>query len=243
MAHRPWSSRRSGGILKRPKTLMHSTDAHDEPDTAAVFAAASSLWEKSCEHARVEALNLSDCYNGWDQLMREVMRIAARFERWSCEHVAFEEWSEVWPYFLGDHFGKGCIDELGPAALASFDEDDCLRVALRLGIPLWTSHSLPVPINVEVPNPVQGSGFVAYRIQTVRLLRGENEWAPFVVGDDPFDEAFEQPVFGLYGVKDDETLEHIADRETYQKARQLAQDLAPQIALPERASSAFCGER
>ena len=50
-------------------------------DPAAVFACANSLWEE-CRKAALqdETLDLSSAYSGWDQLMREVMRIGDLFE-------------------------------------------------------------------------------------------------------------------------------------------------------------------
>ncbi len=75
------------------------------PDSAAVFASALSLWQ-SC-NKRVTSdqhLNLSECYNGMDQFMREIMRIANRFEAWACSHLVFDELNDVWPYLLEDKF-------------------------------------------------------------------------------------------------------------------------------------------
>ena len=72
-----------------------------EPDSAAVFGAALSIWQACRETAaRDPHLNLSDCYNGMDEFMREVMRVGKCFEDWACRHVAFEELADVWPYFL-----------------------------------------------------------------------------------------------------------------------------------------------
>ena len=78
-------------------TTILSTIARD---TAAEFAAALSLW-RACESlAETNLINLSECYHGIDQLMREVMRIAHLFEQWACTHVEFAELSKVWPYLL-----------------------------------------------------------------------------------------------------------------------------------------------
>ena len=84
-------------------TTIRSTIA---TDTAAEFAAALSLW-RACESlAETNLINLSECYHGIDQLMREVMRIAHLFERWASAHVEFAELSKVWPYLLEDQFGN-----------------------------------------------------------------------------------------------------------------------------------------
>ena len=102
-------------------------------DPAAVFAAASSLWRECHEQAAAgPRVNLSDCYGGMDGLMREVMRIAALFEAWSCNHVLFEELDDVWPYLLEDRFGRECLSVFLPDGLSEFDESDCRRVAARL---------------------------------------------------------------------------------------------------------------
>lgn len=104
-----------------------------ESDPAAVFSAATSLWQECLKQAAVEPhVNLSDCYSGMDGLMREVMRIATLFEAWSCKHVIFEELNDVWPYMLEDRFGRECLSIFLPDGLSEFDEHDCQRVAARL---------------------------------------------------------------------------------------------------------------
>lgn len=52
---------------------------------------------------------------------------------------------------------------------------------------------------------------------------------PFTLDDEPFDENFGAPYFGLYGVDAGGVLEHIADRRTYAESVSLAQKLAPGI--------------
>ena len=78
--------------------------------------------------------------------MREVMRVASLFESWSCAHVDFNRLADVWPYFLQDKFGEACLDAVFPTGLATFDEEDCLRVALRLQLPIAPDDGLPVPV-------------------------------------------------------------------------------------------------
>ena len=205
----------------------------DQSDPAAVFACALSLREACLKAAAADPkLNLSDCYNGMDEFMREMMRIANLFEAWACAHVVFEETSEVWPYLMEDKFGGACLEAMLPSALAEFDADDCLRVALRLRLPIQAGDKLRVPVDVRAPNPIGGAGFREYRIQTVRDDLDEGDIAPFTTDDDPFDEEFGPPYFALYGVGDDGLLEHIADRDTYSAALNLAQKLAPGVALP-----------
>ncbi len=118
-------------------------------------------------------------------------------------------------------------------SLGSFDSDDCLRVAFKLRLPMWVDGSLPLPVCVEVPNPLPGAAFQRVRIQTVRQkLDEEGGMAPFTEDDDPCDEYYGEPVLGIYGVKD-ALLEHIADRSTYQEARDLLTGLLPGIDFPE----------
>jgi hypothetical protein len=203
-------------------------------DPAAVFACALSLWEVCTKRADEDPeLNLSDAYSGIDQLMREVMRIAEMFEGWACAHVVFELLSDVWPYFLDDKFGDACLAFMEPDGLAGFDEDDCLRIAYQLRLPIRADGSLCLPVDVRATNPVFDSAFKEFRIQTVRDELADNTVVPFTEDGDPFDEELGAPYFGLYGVGDDGLLEHIADRTTYAEARSLARKLAPGIGFPE----------
>lgn len=205
-----------------------------EADPAAVFAAALSLWKAVHEHrSHNPDFNLSEAYNGGDEFMRVVMRIGRQFEEWACVHVVFEELVEVWPYHLEDRFGAACISAIEAGALASFDDADCLRVALRLQLPIRLDTTLRLPIDVRAPNPITKSGFREFRIQTVRDAINEAAVIPFTTDDDPFDEDFGQPYFALYGVGGDGLLEHVADRTTYDAALSLAQKLAPGVTLPQ----------
>lgn len=202
-------------------------------DPAAVFACANSLWQACETLAGVDPnLNLSDAYSGMDQLMREVMRIGEMFEKWACRHVVFEELSEVWPYFMADKFGDACLAVLLPDALMHFDSDDCLSVAYHLRLPMRVDGTLRLAIDVRASNPIADSAFKEFRIQTVRDELDDSNVSPFTVDDDPFDEKFGLPYFGLYGIDEDGLLEHIADRTSYMEARNLAQKLAPGMVLP-----------
>ena len=107
--------------------------AIEPADPAAIFAIAISLWRECHKRAASDPkINLSDAYNGIDELMREVMRVATFFESWACEHVDFNQLTDVWPYFLEDQVGKECLSILLATNLADFDEHDCCRVATRL---------------------------------------------------------------------------------------------------------------
>ncbi len=205
----------------------------DQLDPAAVFACALSLHEACLKSAEANPqLNLSESYNGMDEFMREVMRVANLFEAWACSQIVFEELNEVWPYFMEENFGHTCLEVMLPSGLAEFDDSDCLRLALRLRLPIRTDNKLRLPVDVRASNPIAGSEFREFLIQTVRDALNEGDVAPFTTDDDPFDEEFEAPYFALYGVGDDGLLEHVADRTTYAAALSLAQKLAPGVALP-----------
>lgn len=183
---------------------------------------------------RIEArINFSECYNGGDEFMRVLMRVATRFEEWACVHIAFEHFDEVWPYLLEERFGTVCAEVQGVEALDQFDDQTCLLIALRLRLPVKISTGLPVPVNVVADNPVAGSEFVRFRIQTVRFSHDGDFAEPFTLDGDPFDEEFGEPVYTLYGVFNDDTLEMIADRDTFADAVELARLLAPGILLSD----------
>ena len=111
----------------------HPMPSSDSSDPAAIFAIATSLWHECHKHAATNrSINLSDAYSGIDGLMREAMRIATLFEKWSCLHVDFDQLTEPWPYFLQDHFGQECLSILLPERLTDFNDHDCRRIAARL---------------------------------------------------------------------------------------------------------------
>jgi hypothetical protein len=203
------------------------------PDPAAVFGCALSLWE-AChrEAAQQSKLNLSESYNGIDQLMREVMRIGDVFEKWACRHVEFDDLNDVWPYLLEDKFGAACVIAIGAENLGSFDDSDCLRVAMNMKLPVRLSDGLCIPIDLMAANPVPNSPFSAFRIQTIREVAEDHYCEAFTLEDDPFDDNFGPPHFALYGVGADGLLEHIADRRTYSEVLNLAQKLAPGVLFP-----------
>lgn len=129
------------------------------PDSAAVFACALSLWEAGQKRASHDNLDISECYNGMDQFMREVMRVANQFEAWACSHVNFNELNDVWPYLLENRFGEACWAFLWPTTLSNFDDSVCLLVALHLGLPVMVDDALPIPINLNAPNPYSNLHF------------------------------------------------------------------------------------
>jgi len=159
--------------------------------------------------------------------MREVMRIAALFEAWASSHIVFEENDDVWPYLLEEKFGPACLEIVGVCGLVEFNHRDCLRVALRLRLPVRHDGSLPVPILEETANPIPNAAFQVLRIQTVRDHRGSCTITPFTIDDEPFDRDFSEPYFGFYGVLESGEIEHIADRMTYSEAVDLARRFIP----------------
>ena len=203
-------------------------------DPAAVLGAAVSLWQ-ACQHPQgnEEQVDLSASYGDGIEWMREVMRVATLFETWATRHVCFDEFDECWPYFVEDRFGAACVALIGSAGLAGFGEEDCLRVALRLRLPVVCSCSMIVPLDLRAENPVARAGFPRFRIQTMRRTAVKDGVVPMVVGDDPFDAELGRPFFALYGIGADDRHEHIADRRSYAEARELARKLAPAIAFPE----------
>jgi len=203
-------------------------------DDAAVFAAALSLWRACHRHADGQGINLSDEFSGVDQLMREAMRIANQFEAWACQHVDFKKLEEVWPYLLEDKFGEVCLSLfVSVSGLTEFDETNCFRAAMRLRLPIITDENLPVPVDVSAVNPVVGSDFKMFRIQTVRDAVDGSHSCPYTIDDEPFDEEYDPPYFGIYGVDAEGLLEFIAGRQTYVEALKLVRNFAPSIDLPE----------
>jgi len=204
-----------------------------EADSAAVFGAALSLYEACREAAaRDPRLNLSECYNGMDEFMREVMRVGNLFEDWACRHVAFEKQSAVWPYFLEDKFGAACLTVMLPGGLAQFDDSACLRVALRLRLPIRPHASFRLPVDVTAQNPAADAAFRTFRIQTVRDALDDGFTELFTADNDPTDEEMGEPYFSLSGVGADGLMEHIAARRTYLEAVSLAVKIAPGIDFP-----------
>jgi hypothetical protein len=210
------------------------TERPESPDPAGVFASALSLWQECQKQAISDKnINFSASYNGFDEFMREIMRVANQFETWACAHVNFNEISDVWPYLLQDKFGEQCLSAILPTSLATFDESDCLRVAMRMRLPILHDEKLPLPVDLNAPNPVAGSQFKKFRIQSVRNHIDGDDVSPYTWDDEPFDENFDVPYFALYGVSDDGLLEHIADRKTCAEAVSLARKIAPGIDFPK----------
>jgi hypothetical protein len=215
---------------------MHSETPHSSTglDPAAVFAGALSLWN-ACWQAvdHDPALNLSQVYHGGDEFMRQLMRAASLFESWCGARIDFENLDDVWPYLLEDRLGDACLEVMGPECFASFDETDCLRVALHLRLPVRVLEGLAVPVILTEENTNFESPFCQFQIRTVRRFEPEGDIRQYSVNDDPEDGDYGPVFFGLYGLESDGVAEHIADRDTYAGARELAMKLAPGVRFPE----------
>jgi len=90
-----------------------------------------------------------------------------------------------------------------------------------------------LPLDLVAPNPVAGSAWVRWRIQTVRWHREAEEMVPLLHGDDPHDPEYEPPAMALYGVDATGRLEHVRDSVSYAEARSLVMKLAPGVVFPE----------
>ena len=202
-------------------------------DPAAIFAASKSLWETCHEAASSSETNLSELFNGVDELMRECLRIATTFEEWACSHVCFEEITEVWPYFLEEQFGSVCLEHIPLEHLASFRRDDSFSVSLKLKIPLLHTKVMVLPLNIEVQNPNLDSEFKAIKIQTVHRLIESNSIEPFTKSKINELEHSNNPFYAIYGRDSKNLLIHISDQLCYENAHKLCQKLFPGINFPK----------
>lgn len=208
------------------------------PDPAAVFAAAHALWEAAHRLCREDrTLNLGKSYGGFDSFMRVLMQVATRFEEWCCSHIAFEAFTNVWPYYLHEQFGDACLERIDVRLLGEFDADDCLAIALAMRLPVRVDGTLPVPVFVTAANPVPGSAFDRYRISSHRTKADSAEVVPFGTDDDPFDEEFSRPFYRLCGVSTGDVSEPISDRDTYAEVLALVRRIAPGVDFPGSANS------
>lgn len=203
-------------------------------DPAAVLASAVSLRDACEQAAKLDNSNLSDAFNGVDQFYREAMRIAALFEAWACEHVAFDEMSDIWPYLLEDQFGTACLWRMSVENLRSFDAEDCPAVAMHLLLPLYYQDTPRLPLDLLAHNPVPASPFTNWRIQTVRCLSDDDSFEPMIYGDDPHDPEYEPSILALYGVNVEGLMEHIKDFNRYADALAFVGKISPGADFPEK---------
>lgn len=123
-------------------------------DPAAIFSCAVSLRDAACARAAVSGLSLSDIFSGMDGFQRELMRVATLFETWATAHVSFDHLTEVWPYYLEDHFGDACMAVADVETMSRWDETDCLRISRHLGLTLYYQDG---QLMIPAANPVAGS--------------------------------------------------------------------------------------
>lgn len=110
---------------------------YPQPDPAAILGAACSLKRVWIDDVDLETrLRLAQRLPGVDSVMREILRIATRFETWACRNVDFEALDEVWPYFLEAEFGEACKVLMKHQDPTSFGEAQCRAVAEFLELTL-----------------------------------------------------------------------------------------------------------
>ena len=111
----------------------------EQPDGAAILGASVSLYKAGNDYAKLNGINLSGCYSGGDEWMRQVYRCAVPFETWACAHVDFSKipGGDVWPYLLEDKFGDIAVKLFGVMDLDEWDERHCVMIAVDLKL---TAH-------------------------------------------------------------------------------------------------------
>ena len=108
-----------------------------DPDPAAEFGAAMSLFDAAERAADENRNDLSGSYQGGDEFMRQCMRVGREFEAWACAHVNFDELWDVWPYDLRDRFGAAAIKVAGSEChLNRLGADHWPLIAAELKFPL-----------------------------------------------------------------------------------------------------------
>jgi hypothetical protein len=108
--------------------------SHPEPDPAASFAAGMSVYEKFRD-LDADRDTLSDVYGGFDEFMRQCIRVGTLFEEWACRNIKFEALEDVWPYTLHDNFGTALAAILDYDGLESFNESHCETLATSFEFP------------------------------------------------------------------------------------------------------------
>lgn len=197
-------------------------------DPAAVFAGALSIWE-ACSKREVQdpRADLSEIFNGIDELMRVAMKAATLFEDWACQHVEFDRLLDCWPYKLQLEMGEACLSFLSLDQLPGFNDEHALRLAIKLQLPLAPSARKLIPLRIHATNPIPQARFQTVYIQTVREAKDGSGIYPFTEEDDLADPCFGSLFYGVYGRDAEGTSEHIADRRTPEAAIQVATGLIP----------------
>lgn len=115
-----------------------------QPDPAAVFAAALSLWN------RIQNLpnhgEIVDLHEGSDELMRRIMRVAEAFESWACKHIDFSQLQDPWVYLLEQDFGRCfCLACEGGEATIDAAIGRESEIAMVLHLPVLPTPKAPGP--------------------------------------------------------------------------------------------------
>lgn len=107
------------------------------PDEAAIFAAAISLWIQANKMENMDkTFCISEIFSGRVNFMSIIMDVARRFEKWSCEHINFETNDETWPYILEESFGSTCAKCIDFTLLEEININDFFKIALLMNMPL-----------------------------------------------------------------------------------------------------------
>jgi hypothetical protein len=104
-------------------------------DPADIVAVIISLNDTARELSKSGNADISEAYQGVDQFMRETIRVAEQFEQWACSHVLFDDFGEVFPYFIEDKFGKALHELYGITCLRDINSDAFPKIAEHLHIP------------------------------------------------------------------------------------------------------------
>jgi len=165
-------------------------------DPAAIYCMTRSLMDQ-LQINRSESESISGHYEGWDNAIRECVRVSTMFERWCCQHIDFDEFNGVWPYEMEDKFGEAVFEhQESKFQLESFSEHDCGYVASILGLKLGADINSRTPANsIFTIMPYDWNGTWVFDDDEVGLKR-----EAFVSGADTFiDKILEQK--GIEGRK------------------------------------------
>lgn len=201
-------------------------------DPAAIFAGALSIWT-ACNEAEDKNpdINLSDIFNGVDELMRVSMATSTLFENWACKHIDFDKLSDWWPYKLQMEMGDACLELWEMESLPNFDEERAMTLAMKLALPLKREALKLLPLYLEATNPTPNAKFCRIYIQLMREAKNGDGYSPIGKDDDPSDLDFSAPFYGIYGVDSAGFSEHIADRATSRDAVETVKGLIPAISF------------
>lgn len=116
-----------------------------EGDPAAVLAICLGLVKECREEDAV--VDLSATFNGGDEFLRQVVRVATMFENWACAHVHFDALDTNWVYLLETRFAREFLMAFSVQHIMEFSSADCLVMARFLGLPVIYDATCPVPFD------------------------------------------------------------------------------------------------